>query len=103
MSRPLTLSIPAQAELRAAVSWYEARSPGLGREFLDTARACFRRINAHAGAGSLIPDAPPEASGARRLRLRRFPYAVIYIELDTELRVLALAHERRAPGYWQTR
>ena len=103
MSRPLSLSVPAQAELREAVAWYEARAPGLGREFLNAARTCFRRISTHPGAGSLIPDAPPEASGARRLRLWRFPYAVVYIELKTELRVLALAHDRRAPGYWRNR
>jgi hypothetical protein len=44
MSRHLTVSVPARDELRAAVSWYEEKNPGLGRELLTAARECFRLI-----------------------------------------------------------
>jgi len=39
----------------------------------------------------------------RRLPLRRFPYSVIYRIKGEELRVIALAHQRRRPGYWSGR
>lgn len=39
----------------------------------------------------------------RRFPLRRFPYSVIYYVRDGELRVIALAHHRRKPGYWARR
>src|SRR2546428_173623 len=39
----------------------------------------------------------------RRTLLPRFPYAVVFIDLGTELRVLAVAHAKRRPGYWLNR
>ena len=41
--------------------------------------------------------------GRRRFPLRRFPYSVIYYIKGNELRVIALAHHRRKPGYWAGR
>ena len=35
--------------------------------------------------------------------LPRFPYAVIFMDLGTEIRVLAVAHAKRRPGYWLDR
>ena len=39
----------------------------------------------------------------RRRLLRRFPYVIVYVELVTEIRILALAHASREPGYWRER
>jgi plasmid stabilization system protein ParE len=39
----------------------------------------------------------------RRFPLRRFPYSVIYYLHDEDLRVIAIAHHRRRPGYWSDR
>ena len=39
----------------------------------------------------------------RRVLLRRFPYNVIYQLTSEELRVIAVAHNRRRPGYWAGR
>ena len=39
----------------------------------------------------------------RRLPLRRFPFSVIYYVLGDSLRVIAIAHHRRAPHYWSDR
>ena len=39
----------------------------------------------------------------RRFPLRRFPYSIIYYLKGDELRVIALAHHRRRPGYWAGR
>jgi hypothetical protein len=36
----------------------------------------------------------------RRRPVRRFPYHVVYIELADRLQILAIAHDRRRPGYW---
>ena len=102
MSRPLTFSADAREELRAAMTWYEERSPGLGRALLDEARDCFRLIHEHPGVGGPVPGVA-EAVAARRVSLRRFPYMVIYLELGEEVRILAFAHMRRRPGYWRNR
>ena len=39
----------------------------------------------------------------RTMAVTRFPYHVVYLEHDSHIRILALAHDRRRPGYWKTR
>jgi toxin ParE1/3/4 len=38
-----------------------------------------------------------------RVGLPRFPYAVVFLVRVEELRVLAIAHAKRRPGYWLSR
>jgi hypothetical protein len=46
---------------------------------------------------------PADAEGVRYFILRRFPYTLHY-EIDASIvTVLAVAHQRRRPGYWQKR
>lgn len=40
---------------------------------------------------------------ARRFTLHRFPYNLVYRIKSHELQVIALAHQRRRPSYWQSR
>ena len=45
----------------------------------------------------------PGVHGSRKLRADRFPYTLHY-RLDGELiRILAVANQRRRPGYWRGR
>ena len=39
----------------------------------------------------------------RRFPARKFPYSIVYYIRGEEIRVVALAHHRRKPGYWTTR
>lgn len=41
--------------------------------------------------------------GVRRKLLRRFPFAIVFIELADSIRVLAVAHGARRPAYWRHR
>jgi plasmid stabilization system protein ParE len=45
----------------------------------------------------------PWRNGRRRFPVRKFPYSIIYYVRGEEIRVIALAHHRRAPGYWTAR
>jgi len=61
-----------------------------------------RRVTAlillRAEAGSPMPKR------RRRWVCERFPYAVVYhVATDGAIRVLAVAHHRRRPGYWGSR
>jgi plasmid stabilization system protein ParE len=87
----------AREELRRAVQFYEQESPGLGREFAAEARVVIDHILDHPLSG-----ARAEADTRRKLLLR-FPYSVIYLIEPTRLRIIALMHQRREPGYWLTR
>ncbi|HET7499685.1 MAG TPA: type II toxin-antitoxin system RelE/ParE family toxin [Kofleriaceae bacterium] len=102
MTRPLRLDDEAAEELEQAASWYEARRPGLGKDFLAEVRIAFGRICDRPQACPLARDVPPRL-GARRCVLRRFPYAIVYVELPDELRVVAIAHGSRQPGFWRHR
>jgi hypothetical protein len=39
----------------------------------------------------------------RRFILPKFPYSIVFLELPTEVRIVAVAHARRKPGYWLER
>jgi plasmid stabilization system protein ParE len=87
----------ATVELEEAAQWYEAHRMALRDEFL----AEFRT-----GIGQVIeqPHAWQQVgAGARRYRLGRFPYGIVYIVEDDQIVVLAVAHLRRNPGYWEPR
>jgi toxin ParE1/3/4 len=92
----------ADAEYRLAGRWYEERREHLGIEFFDAVDAAVDQIVAMPRAGGLVPRVPSELT-VRRRAVSRFPYHVIYLETPTEIRILAIAHDRRKPGYWHAR
>jgi len=96
--RPLDVRPEARAELREAARFYDDRAAELGDEFVAEVERAFRVIAERPAAGS------PVLGGRRRVLLRRFPYAVVYRELPAGgIRVLAVGHLRRRPGYWRGR
>jgi len=104
-SKPVRLSRDAELEAESAARWYEARSPGLGVEFLSALAASLEAIEDR-GVETFAeaPDAPSRKDVTFRVaRLRDFPYRVVFAELAEEVRVYAVAHERRRPGYWKKR
>jgi plasmid stabilization system protein ParE len=92
----------AEAEYRAAGRWYEERRVGLGLEFIDAVDAAIDQIARLPHAGTPVRRLPPDLL-VRRAPVKRFPYHVVYLEMETTIRVLAIAHERRKPGYWKSR
>ena len=101
MTLPLRISEEAEAEMAEAARWYEAHRPRLGMEFLEAVDKAVARISDMPRVGSPVSDVADEA--IRRRAVRRFPYHVIYLELPDRLQILAVAHDRRRPGYWRGR
>jgi toxin ParE1/3/4 len=89
---------PAAArELSAAVQNGKEFRRGLGAELkAETQRVTQLLLNT-----PLIGE--PIGKGYRRFPLRRFPFALIYRIDGDQLRILAVAHRRRRPGYWSQR
>lgn len=102
MSPRVRFEDEADAEYRQAGRWYESRRAGLGTEFLDAVDDTLRRIVDFPRAGAPVPGVPRDLAVKRRA-VTRFPYHVVYLETTNTLRVLAIAHDRRMPGYWKTR
>ena len=89
----------ALAEFEAAAQWYEAKRPGLGLDFVDRVEAQLLLIGEQ-------PNRFPrweEDSRYRKAKVTRFPYVLFYLERGDVVHVVAVAHGRRAPGYWQKR
>jgi plasmid stabilization system protein ParE len=88
----LEVAPEAALEFEAAAAWYERERAGLGTEFVAEVDDALARILE-------APDAFPVVHAsveARRLRLRRFPYSIIYRRRGEVIRVLAFAHTK--PG-----
>jgi plasmid stabilization system protein ParE len=96
-NKPLVVHRLARNEASAAVRWYGRRSPKAAARFtIELARA-FRTIEER-------PSSFPEyLLGTRRCLLKRYPFLVVFYEIEGWLVVIAIAHGRRRPGYWRRR
>jgi plasmid stabilization system protein ParE len=92
----------AAAELEDAALWYESRREGLGLQFLDAVEDALRLISEWPHSGTSVPGVRSDLP-VRRVRVRRFPYHIVYLEAGAEMRILAVAHDRRSPGTWRNR
>ncbi|HHJ39123.1 MAG: plasmid stabilization protein [Methylothermaceae bacteria B42] len=87
----------AEEELNEAIDYYEEIEPGLGYDFaLEVFSAISRAVE--------FPKAWAVLEGdVRRSLVSRFPYGVLYSEVDNEIFVLAVMNLHREPGYWKKR
>ncbi|MBI3126248.1 MAG: type II toxin-antitoxin system RelE/ParE family toxin [Candidatus Tectomicrobia bacterium] len=87
----------AERELIEAALRYELQVPGLGRRFgVEVRRACDLLLEQPALGHPVEPD-------LRQFVLDRFPFTLIYSLPPESVRVLAISHHRRRPGYWRSR
>ena len=87
----------AREDLNNAAAFYEASVPGLGDAFLDDVERAINDIRENPRTGA------PIGRVFRRAILRRFPFTIVYAERDDEIVIVAIAHDRRRPGYWRGR
>lgn len=102
MTKPIRFEDEASAELREAAIWYEHERNGVGERLLADVDALVQRVAMFPEAGARMPGVATELS-VRRVLLRRYPYYVAYVETATDIRVVAVAHTSRRPGYWLDR
>lgn len=94
----LSIAPAALAELQDAADFYNAHG---GASLAQAFIAEFERV------ATLVQSNPQ--LGARfqnkwqRYFLSKFPFSVVYQITAGELRILAVAHNRRRPGYWKRR
>jgi len=85
-------------EHRDSVAFYQQRLPGLGADYIAEFEAVMARVcrTPNSYPTIAVPD-------IHRAGLKRFPFHVIYRAMPTQITVLAVAHQRRRPGYWMKR
>jgi plasmid stabilization system protein ParE len=89
----------AKREIREAVSFYEhTDDPELADDFQDRLRTALLEVRQNPQRYSRWKE-----TKARKHKVERFPYLIFYVDYPDRIRVLAVAHTSRRPGYWRTR
>ena len=87
----------ASEDYAAAYSWYHDRGTTLAANFETEVDRGVRLISQN-------PLRWPKFDNQRRrFIVRKFPYSIIYELHGEEVVVLAIAHGKRRPHYWQER
>lgn len=87
----------AVLETEAALDWYQDRSPRAANAFLYDLDHAITRIRE-------APEAwPLYGNTCRRYIFPRFPFQIIYRNVDNTIQIIAVAHGRRKPNYWKER
>lgn len=87
----------AEKEFNEAIDYYENVSPELGYNFALEVYAAIQRAIVYPKAWPIINNK------IRRSLTKRFPYGILYYEIDSELFILAVMHLHRKPDYWEYR
>jgi plasmid stabilization system protein ParE len=89
-----------QGDFNAALDYYEGEGgPHLADRFEAEFRTCIASINA--GPRQFPPYR--KSPVFRRVRLKSFPFLIVYREKTDVIRVTLLKHERRHPQFGMTR
>lgn len=80
-----------------AMDWYEDRSP------ISAVALAWEIEGAVARIASAPTRYPLAECGTRRLILNRFPFNIYYKVGESESLIIAVAHQKRRPGYWGDR
>jgi plasmid stabilization system protein ParE len=87
----------AESELNEAADFYDLASRELGGLFIDEIQRTIDRITE-------LPESALLVGGrVRRKPVAKFPYSVFYSIRPNEIRILAVAHQKRRPFYWRSR
>ncbi|HEV3306939.1 MAG TPA: type II toxin-antitoxin system RelE/ParE family toxin [Candidatus Sulfotelmatobacter sp.] len=87
----------SREDLRAAIRWYRDRNRAVAAEF---------RVTVSEVIGQIVQAPkrwPKHLHGTRRFVLDRFPFSIVYLDDPDLLKIVAVAHSKRKPGYWKRR
>lgn len=87
----------AEIELWKAVQYYEQQKSGLGLDLEKEIRQALPKIQKSPNRW------PKKIQDTRRYLLKKFPFAIYYLELCDSIWIVAYAHTRRRPFYWKYR
>ena len=102
MERRVWIEPEATEELAEARDWYEEQVDGLGYDLVEAVHDAIDRLRATPDGSTPLPQVD-ESLPLRHVFVKRFPYTIVFLDLGTEARVIAIAHQKRRPGYWRRR
>lgn len=87
----------AAAEIEEADEWYFNVDPKVAASFREAVYLAMKKI------GEQPLTYPVFETSLRRYVLQGFPYVILFHATGPRVRVIAVAHTRRRPGYWKDR
>ncbi len=87
----------ARSEFLFSIQYYEECRKGLGRKFRHAVETAVQHIVESPFRFRVVK--PP----FRRYLMHKFPYAIIFTIEPDHIRIIAVAHTKRVPGYWLIR
>ncbi|MDP1605654.1 MAG: type II toxin-antitoxin system RelE/ParE family toxin [Rhodocyclaceae bacterium] len=97
MSLGLIVQPEAELDIKDAHAWYEARSPGLGAQFLDAIDEALLLVSREPKIFQRVHRS------VRRALIHRFPYGIFYTIEPNRIVVFAVMHTARHPAKWKQR
>ncbi|MFO8018234.1 MAG: type II toxin-antitoxin system RelE/ParE family toxin [Promethearchaeia archaeon] len=94
-----TFLLEAEEEMNFSAQFYNQKVSGLGLDFLEEIERSIRDIEEN-------PQGWPQyEDNIRKYNIRRFPFSLYYIfeKKSDKIIILAVAHQKRKPGYWKNR
>lgn len=91
----------ASADVRSIVEHYRAEGgDALALRFVDSLESAVVHLSRHPLSGSLRFAYELEVPGLRSWPLRRFPYLLFYVDVDTHVDVWRILHARQDVPAW---
>lgn len=88
----IVISALAEYEIEEAIEFYESRSKGLGKQFLEYFKGYLKILKANPELFSI--KKPPFY---RELPLKKFPFVIIYEIFQNEVVIYSVFHTSRNP------
>lgn len=97
MAYELFVKPDAEADIAAAVVYYDEQRSGLGDEFLDRVRDVLHTLKRNPFL------ATTSYNDIRQTMVRPFPYVISYLVEGNRIVVIAVLHGHRDPSSWKSR
>ncbi len=100
--KSLRFSPESVEELAEAAAWYASQRPELAEWFLEEIARALKSAQTRPASFPRLRDLPSDLV-VRRVLLPKFPYVALFLEMDDNIRIIAVAHYKRDPDYWLNR
>lgn len=97
MTRRLVVRPQAELDIAEIIDWYDSKRLGLGTKFFASFTSVLTRVLTNPAQYQVVD------SQIRAVRIKSFPYKVLYASTDEEVAVIGCFHAHRDPNTWRTR
>ncbi len=97
MAYRFTILLVVYFELIEAAEWYELSSAKIAVELSDEFRKGLMKIKNNPYQSQIL------RSNYRKVNLYKFPYKIVFTIEGNEIIIVAFAHHKRKPGFWENR